>query len=917
MSYVPNKFPLYTTQARIAIIGDVPGKDDATFGTPFMGTGGRFLASLLSRAGVSKDSCYLGHVCQYHRGDCPPFSSTEVQDGLAQLRTDMETFKPNIVILLNNAALKAAKDVHNLTGAKFQHSTMKWRGSLFIAQTGPFEGLKCISTHHPSYALRDYDVVPLLQFDIRKAVRESRSPLLNLPKRRFDVDLTPDIICTKLQALRASKTTVAIDIEGGIDTMSCISFAPAEDEAFIFPIYRKDGTHVTTPQMWRELALTLEDENVPKILQNSLYDRFVLHYSYGIRVRGVTHDTMLKHWELYSELEKSLGVQASIYTDEPFYKGDRKAQDDKTFYEYCCRDSAITLEISNRLENMVIGCSLDHYKLNMAMLNPFLYMEMRGMRYDVEGARRRREQLQKTLYEAQARLNGLTGYGFKWDSFHDIRTHANQLFYTKKGDRLYKDRIGDSLRFEELVNDPNPTLATIGELENICEVSLNIGSSKQFQAYIYGILKLPVQMSQKRGETPHPTADYEALLNLSKWCLLNKHDLGFAVCQAAIIISALDTRQGMLKISADKDGRIRCGYNIVGTNTGRVSCYTSPTGSGYNLTTIPNYNVEAEAPGGVLGDRDLFLADEGCYIFQCDLAGADGWTVAAYCAMLGDTTMLDDYKAGIKPYAKIALKIAGRELDYRHRDEVKAAIKRWKMGDLEKLTAKRVQHGGAYLEGGLTISRNVLKDSEGKFFISPQEADKLKNWYIREMYPGIPKWHDWIAARLRQRPILTAASGQVRQFFGRPDDIITKAVAFEPQANTTYATNLAAFRLWTDTDNRIGGGLLQDARPTPRIQSSIDTSKLPDAFRRLLASGQPILQRISNEPRSVTKLRNEPLHQVHDALVGQFKIEDTAWAVGKIKSYFDNPLIIAGQKITIPFDGHYGLAWGGKQIGDI
>jgi uracil-DNA glycosylase family 4 len=868
---VPNRFPLYPSNLRIAIVGEAPGNDEVREGRPFIGSSGRFLAALLSRAGISIDACYLGNVSQYQPpgNDINLFSWTndEIQNGLYQLELDMKVFKPNIVVLLGNTALKAAKDSQGPITKKGGFSVAKWRGSLFLGLTGPFDGLKCIPTYHPAYCLRDYESTPMLQFDLRKAVREATSPLLLLPVRTFATTPSVDEQCRLLRELRTNARPVALDIEGGIDCMSCVSFADSPGNAFIIPIYNKSGKCVSTPEVWRELALTLEDENVPKILQNSLYDRFVLHYSYGIRVRGVVHDTMLKHWELYSELEKSLGVQASIYTDEPYYKGDRKSVDDRTFFEYCCRDSAVTLEISQKLTNMLSGSSLQHYNLNMGLLNPVLYMELRGIRYDVGGAQQRRGGLLVALHTAQARLNSLTGHGFSWKSITEIQTYAQQKFYTIKGDRVRKKYLEDSAKFSELLTRPNPGLATIGEIEDLCGVSLNVGSKIQFQKYLYETLKLPTQMSQIRGEEPHPTTDYEALLNLSRWCTQNKHDFGFRVCQAAIEIRALQTRQGMLAISADRDGRIRCGYNLVGSNTGRITCYESPTGSGYNLQTIPNYTVQKEAPGGVLGDRDLFLADQGYHLFQCDLAGADGWTVAAYCAMLGDESMLEHYKARLKPYWAIALKLLGTPVNFKDLDSLCAACAYMKLEDWMKLTAKRVQHGGAYLEGGLTISRNILKDSEGKFYITPQECDKLKNWYIREMYPGIPKWHDWIARRLKERPVLTAASGQVRQFFGRPDEILTKAVAFEPQANTTYATNLAAWRLWSDPDNRV-------------------------------------------DRDGVNHLRIEPLHQVHDALIGQFKQEDTTWATAKIKSYFQNPLTIAGQQITIPFDGGYGPSWG-------
>jgi DNA polymerase I-like protein with 3'-5' exonuclease and polymerase domains len=43
-----------------------------------------------------------------------------------------------------------------------------------------------------------------------------------------------------------------------------------------------------------------------------------------------------------------------------------------------------------------------------------------------------------------------------------------------------------------------------------------------------------------------------------------------------------------------------------------------------------------------------------------------------------------------------------------------------------------------------------------------------------------------------------------------------------------------------------------------------------------------------------TKLRVEPLHQVHDEMVVQFRQEDTEWAKTKIKQWFNNPITIAG-----------------------
>ena len=863
--------------------------------------GGRFLAALCSRAGIPLQTCLLANISQHKAFNAESLTQEQLSYGIERLREDLDRFKPNLIILLGNFALHVAKGVLPLP-KKYPFPTAKWRGTVFqcTQPDSPFLGYKCLATYHPMLVLKDYDLCAMLQFDLKKAARHGAFPECRHPARTLETNHDCNAVIQRLQKIRLDKTPVAIDIEGRIDTMSCISFATGPHDAFIVPFYLKDGTKhpCNTWQVWRELVLTLESHDVPKVLQNALYDRFVLAYSYGIRVHGVVDDTMLKHWELYSELEKNLGVQASLYTDEPYYKGDIKSQDNKTFYEYCCRDSAVTLEISNKLDNYLRGVSLVHYRQNVALLNPMLYMEMRGIRYNESGALDRRQQLQRKLYETQARLNGLSNRGFRYNNIKEILDHAKSLMCFVKAQALpfdpanaKKSHAVKAARLKTLLNLPNPDLATLGEIEKLCEVSLNVSSNKQFVPFLYEELKLPTQMSNVRGEEPHPTADYEAMLKLNREIQKDpeRYPASYTeIIRLAMDIRSLQTRQQMLSISADRDGRIRCGYNLVGSNTGRVACYESPTGSGHNLQTIPKYTDPKDAPGGILGDRDLFLCDPEHWFFQCDLEGADGWTVAAYSAMLGDDTLLEDYRYGLKPARNLALILRGLATESTDRATLKELGKKVSGDDWDYFAGKRVQHGCSYLEGALTVSRNILKDSEGKLYMSVPECEKLKKAFFSR-YRGILAWHEWVGRRLKERPVLTAASGQVRQFFGRPDEIITKAVAFEPQANTTYATNLAMFRLWTDPENRI----ITNGKRNNNIQH--------DTGQEMVRNNQ-------------VALRIEPLHQVHDALCGQFKKTDTAWAVGKVKSYFNNPLEIAGQKITIPFDGGFGPSWG--QLGE-
>ena len=181
---------------------------------------------------------------------------------------------------------------------------------------------------------------------------------------------------------------------------------------------------------------------------------------------------------------------------------------------------------------------------------------------------------------------------------------------------------------------------------------------------------------------------------------------------------------------------------------------------------------------------------------------------------------------------------------------------------------KQVQHGTNYLLGKNTMATNILKSSYKQrgepIIVLPKDCEILQNLYLSR-YPGVKRWQDHCKQQLIKTGELVSGCGNVRKFFGRRNEhgTLREYVAHEPQINTTYATNCALLRLWTDPDN-------QGPENLPRIR---------------------------------------PLHQVHDALIAQWRIEDRAWAIGKIKSYFLNPITIAGISITIPFEGGYGPDW--------
>lgn len=844
---VPNVQPVAEpTPYRLAIIGEAPGEDEENHGYPFVGRSGQFLDRILRDVGIDRTRCFVGNVCQVR----PPsneisrfdWDGPEIQDGIKQLTHDLERFQPHICLLLGATPLKAAKG----PGPKIT----KWRGSLFRSNlVGPFNGRKCVSSLHPAFVLREFSGFPLLKFDLKRALSEATTSDLVLPSRELLTTLDASTLI-HLMDTWPSGQRCCVDIEGGLPNSHvndgvrkdskkrrhigwrCVALSARPTKAFSIAWWKFSiEDHA---RLLQSFARLMYRRDVPKVLQNGLYDNFVLTYGYSILIRNVAEETMLKSWEVYAELPRALSVQASIWTREPHWK-------DEEMYEStgenlaigCCKDVAVTMEICQAQDGALNDTQQAHYRKMVELLNPFHYMEQRGMLYDKENAKKKLEGTQVDLGVVRIRLETVAGYSLVGETSISSQKLAKCLYLEKGYPPQYKKEFG--------------------------------------------------------RKTTKFTTDIEALLSLKR----HRQDDPFL--SDILRHRHLEGVRETLGISTDFDGRVRCGYSLE-AETGRVKCYTSPTGSGANLQTIQK------------GLRGNYIADPGFDFFQCDLEGADGWTVAAHAARLGDPFMFDDYKAGMKPAKIIALlywfgscvnDLPRSDLKWLH-DVVFPEVKR-QAGDWLYLGCKRVQHGSSYLMGIPTMQLNVLKDSFKEsgtpIYMEASEARTLQSGCFFSRYPGVQRWHNWGEATLVASGQLTTPSGHTRIFFGRRfgkdiQETVREFLSHEPQNNTTWATSLALLNLWNDPANRV------DSVHPYGLRTCEGRLHLWGANRPPLGRWLP------------GSLIIEPLHQVHDALCGQWPQFVRDWARAKVRTYFDNSLVIAGQKLVIPFDGQYGPSWG-------
>jgi uracil-DNA glycosylase family 4 len=927
MNRVPNVLPSIELPVRIALIGEAPGPEEDQFGVPFVGMSGQLLNGLLSKLNILRDTCFIGNVCQTrpegNKIALFDWHGDEFTQGHLQLKADLAKFRPNIIVCLGGVALNKFINPGQSPGVRYSkgepvfkltHSIDAWRGSLFLAHPdSPCPGAKCIATYHPAACFRTYWWRSMVLFDLSKALSEASCPELVLPPRNLLYEpKAPREILDLISEIEIQELPIAIDIEGGVACMTCCSIATSPGNSFIVPFHHPDGSpYWKNPEedlsIWRAFADLMANPQVPKILQNGLYDRFVLHYAYRIPVLGCQDDTMLMWWERFCELEKGLAVQASVLTKEPYYKFERKTEDASILYKYCCKDSAVTYEIAEKLRSFFLATNItreqenlrraswSHYQTNHECLDPLIFIELFGVRYDSVLAKERAVECSSSFYKLQYELDVLAHRGLDYSKSNAelMEIVREKLCYKRDQDIPKKSSAKDYYRIKEILSSHQAiTNEQRGFINSALGLSMNIKSRKKsedpdlvspsvdyydaeeadFRDFLYKELQLPVQKKRNEGTI---TCDYDALLKLSKWVSRQmkadpRNELLYhranRVLELALDISELRTRMQMLEIHSDPDGRIRCGYNITGTKTGRLTCYTSPTGSGYNLHTLPDEN-HMKPEGHVLrkGMHDLCLADEGYFVAKCDLKGSDGWTIGAYLNMLGDPTMIEDLRAGIKPANRLCymLRYGNASLQGKPRSEIKSLLKEIKKDDWDYFACKVAIWGICYLMGPDLLSDQILKLSEGKIFLSRDEV-KLFHDAVQACYKPRIWWH-WMERKLKDKPELGSCCGFTRRFRGRPQEILGEALSHLPQVHTTWATNKALLNLWNDPENWCA------AKPHLRII---------------------------------------PLHHWHDALVLQWREEETDWALPKIRQYFDNPLEIAGQKITIPFDGSYGKNWG-------
>ena len=397
---------------------------------------------------------------------------------------------------------------------------------------------------------------------------------------------------------------------------------------------------------------------------------------------------------------------------------------------------------------------------------------------------------------------------------------------------------------------------------------LNHNSPVQLKKLLYEELNLPPVVSYKAGKQKIST-DRAALEQLSE-----TYPRAKPFCYTILALRDIDKQLSVLASTRDKDGRIRCSYNVAGTETGRWSSSESPWRTGTNLQ-----NVTKDL-------RAVFIPDTGQKMFYADLEQAESRAVAY---LAGDENYInvcestDLHTEVVKmiwpnmgwsgdPKQDRALADRPYYLHHSYRDICKRAghgtnygVTAHSLARQIKIKVSQATRFQLLYFGGVisleSLERWHKQDSKGGFKELIDQADKLPGNMvkIKGAFPGIKNWHQQIRLELNDKGSLSTPLGRRRQFWDRLSDNSTlrQAIAYVPQSTIGDLLNLGLYRVWNE---------------------------------------------LANEGVEV-------LGQVHDAILGQCPIEKVDELMPKVLERMHNPLMVDGRKMVIPSSVEIGDTW--------
>lgn len=579
--------PSGSAPARIMIVAEFPSEQDMAKGIPLSGWAGEEFNAMLKDAGISRYSCFVtcvlrerpfandvGSVIAMKKSDitdrhklvrdklCLP----AVWEGISILQREIELVQPNVIISLGNLSLWA------LTG---KWGITSWRGSMLQAdlQTELAYKPKVLPTYSPNMVMKNWSWRQICVHDLRRAKTMSNTQELVRPDYSFvirpDLQTVLSIIEQLCQTAERGPIRLGLDIETAKGYIETFGIAWDKRSAICIPFlnpgkWNSYWTAEEEVQIVYALYKLLTRKNVECIGQNFHYDAQYLLRMWHF-VPNLVRDTMFSQHSMFSNLQKSLDYQSSLYCEfHEYWKDDGKGCEDSVDADrrwiYNCTDCVVTLEIDENqqpaLDKMGLRKVAD---FQQSLWNPVLKIMNRGVKIDLKKRIEQTMQVMDQIAEKQHKIDTMLGHPLNINS----SAQMTKLFYTDLGQQQRKNKKTGSVSCDD------EALGKIAESEPI-------------------LRPLITEIQHLRS---------------------------LGVFLSTFLLAKLDG-----------DDRMRTMFKVCGTETYRFASTQNAFGGGLNFQNIPKGGGSAGLQ--LPNVREIFIPDRGMTFFDIDLDSADLRVVA-------------------------------------------------------------------------------------------------------------------------------------------------------------------------------------------------------------------------------------------------------------------------------------------------
>jgi len=704
------------------IVGEAPGEEEARQGRPFVGPSGRELDRMLHDAGILRSECFVTNVVRVRppNNDISAFVSHRktppaenwVREGNCWLHP---VAAEGLALLKKEVAQCQPKVIIALGNLALWALSSKWgitdwRGSQLKCTFQPTTWV--IPVYHPAAILRQWAWRSYAILDLKRAKLCSTDDVV-VPRYNRIIAPQFDQTIQTLKALYArvehEPTRLALDIETRYGHIDCLGIAWSESDAICIPFLRYGSgqgywSEDEEPVIIAWLQRLFTHPNARTVGQNLLYDAQYLWRWFRF-VPRLALDTMLAHHVCWPGTDKSLDVLSSLYC---------------RFHVFWKHESKDASAESNDERRWVYNCEdvLRTFEISLVLERSVLDLGLR----------------EQCVFQHQMWWRALE------TMIHGVKIDAKQ---TKT---LSATLMEETTAREEWIT-------------SILDHPLNVRSPDQLKRLFYEDFRLPPIRDRKTGK---PTTKEEALIQLAQ-----KEPLLRPLVRKILEIRSLGVfRSTFLGNALDVDGRMRCSYNVAGTETFRFSSSENAFGSGMNLQNVPKGGALDDDPDALVlpNVRKIFLPDPGYELFDMDLSAAD-LRIVVWEA--DEKEMKDMLRAGLDPYTEIAKEF------YKDSSITK--------NDPRRQLFKSFIHGTNYLgtARGLAV----------RLGLSVERATATQSWYFRR-FPRIKEWQDMLRARLNSKHEVRNIFGYRRFYFDRIEGTVyNQAAAWIPQSTIGILIN--------------------------------------------------------------------------------------------------------------------------------